>query len=184
MVESFPIAGTETIVDLGAGNIELASALIRKFPACKPILVDLPHETTLISERLTQAGLETRVAVRQGDLTKDAPPPADLYLLCRVLLNFDDARLKAVLSRCRKVMREDALLLIAEPLMPPPGDARQASYCAHDLHLWAMWGGKQRTADEYGRLLKETGFHVMQNLQARAGHEIICDVIVAGASPD
>jgi hypothetical protein len=89
---------------------------------------------------------------------ESVPTGGDIYCIARVLFNWTDADALTILRNCRRSMTASARLLIIENLLPSrdhPGFARLA---LNSLHLWLMFGSRQRSFDEYGDLLREAGF--------------------------
>ncbi len=156
-VTALALRGDERIADLGAGGGALAAELVRRHPDMRPILMDLPHMLPHLHADLSRLGVAGKVISLGGDLRTDPLPEADVYLFCRVLLNFDDDMVRHLLERCRDRMTMSARLVIVETLMPPPDAPDRLAHCAHDLHLLVMWGGRERSREAYARLLAETG---------------------------
>ncbi len=156
-VSALALRGDERIVELGAGGGALAAELVRRFPRMRPILMDLPHMLPHLHADLARLGIAEKVIPLGGDLRTDPLPEGDVYLLCRVLLNFDDGTVRRLFERCRERMAPSARLVIVETLMPPPDAPDRLAHCAHDLHLLLMWGGRLRSREAYARLLAAAG---------------------------
>jgi hypothetical protein len=104
---------------------------------------------------LAAAGCADRCELVPGDFTGGVPAGGDVYLLSRVLHDWDDQQCRTILKRCAEAMRPDAELLVLERLLPSP------LAVAWDLHMLCNVGGRERTAGHYRRLLAEAGFEVV-----------------------
>jgi hypothetical protein len=96
------------------------------------------------------------------------PGGGDLYLLRRVLHNWNDENACRVLARVRAAMHADARLLVLEELLPAAPEASSPSagiWAAPrkriiDLLMLVLMEGRDRTAQEYTTLLVDSGFAV------------------------
>ncbi len=88
--------------------------------------------------------------------TAAVPPDGDVYILSRVLHDWDDQQGRLILERCAEAMPPDAQLLILERLLPEDDSPSLAA--AWDVHMLCNVGGRERTAGHYRRLLRESGF--------------------------
>ncbi|MFI8930405.1 methyltransferase [Streptomyces sp. NPDC053474] len=139
-----------TVVDIAGGNGELLSRVLAAHPELDAVLLERPHVVAAARRRLGA----TRCAYVAGDFA-DVPAGADVYLLCRVLHDWDDERCRDILRHCARAMPADADLLIVERLLPTDNSPSLAT--AWDLHMRCNVGGRERTADHYGRLLADAG---------------------------
>lgn len=145
------------LVDLGGGDGSVLASILQEHPACRGVLVDLPEAVVDAPEILRDAGVESRCRVMAGDVRGDLPEGQDAYLLCRVLLNWDDGEAEAWLRRIRDAMGPESRLFVVEELMPGPGEPRGVALASSDLHLFLMWGGGHRTFEEMDALLERCG---------------------------
>ncbi len=87
------------------------------------------------------------------------PPGGDVYVLSRVLHDWDDDRCREILRHCVRAMPAHADLLVVERLLPADGSPSLAT--AWDLHMLCNVGGRERRADHYARLLAEAGLQLV-----------------------
>ncbi|MFJ8623447.1 methyltransferase [Kitasatospora sp. NPDC093550] len=147
-----------TVVDVAGGTGELLGRVLSAHPGLRGILLERAHVVDAARRRLDDAGCGTRCTYRTGDFA-DVPPGADVYLLSRVLHDWDDARCREILGHCARAMPAHADLLIVERLLPDDGSASLAT--AWDLHMRCNTGGRERRADHYGRLLADAGLELL-----------------------
>ncbi|SEM03851.1 methyltransferase [Streptacidiphilus jiangxiensis] len=143
-----------TVVDIAGGNGELIGRLLTAHPRLRGVLLERPHAVAAARRTLDAAGCGTRCAYVAGDFA-DVPPGAQVYVLSRVLHDWDDQRCVEILRHCARAMPADADLLVVERVLPADGSPSLAT--AWDLHMMCNVGGRERTADHYARLLAAAG---------------------------
>ncbi|HEX2063458.1 MAG TPA: methyltransferase, partial [Acidimicrobiales bacterium] len=108
---------------------------------------------------LAVQGLADRVELVEGDFFEEVPSGGDLYLLKHILHDWDDETASRILDRCHEAAPPGATLLVVERLLGPDADAVAA---LADLLMLVLFGGRERTADEYRRLLAGAGWEVQR----------------------
>ncbi|MFF8375928.1 methyltransferase [Streptomyces sp. NPDC015661] len=146
--------GTRTVVDVAGGTGELLGRILAAHPPLRGILLERPHVVAAARDRLTAAGVGERCDYRAGDFA-DVPATGDVYLLSRVLHDWDDERCREILRHLAGAMPSHADLLVVERLLP--ADAAPSLATAWDLHMLCNTGGRERRADEYARLCEAAG---------------------------
>ena len=150
--------GTTTVVDIAGGNGELLGRLLTTHPHLRGVLLERPHVVESARRSLDAAGCGDRCTYRPGDFA-DMPTGGDVYVLSRILHDWDDERCREILGRCARVMPDHADLLIVERVLPTDGSASLAT--AWDLHMMCNVGGRERRADHYARLLADAGLELV-----------------------
>ncbi|MFJ3794549.1 methyltransferase [Kitasatospora sp. NPDC090091] len=143
-----------TVVDVAGGNGELLGRLLDAHPRLRGVLLERPHVVEAARRRLDAAGCGDRCSYRVGDFA-DVPAGGDVYLLSRVLHDWDDERCREILRHCARAMPAHADLLVVERILPADGSASLAT--AWDLHMMCNVGGRERREDHYARLLADAG---------------------------
>lgn len=150
------LAAHKVVVDVAGGNGELLGRLLRAAPHLRGVLLERPHAVEAAEKAFATAGLTDRCRFVTGDFTSGVPEGGDLYVLSRVLHDWDDERCLTLLRRCALAMAPGAELLLIERLLP--ADARLSLAVAWDVHMLCNVGGRERTEEHYRRLLEEAGF--------------------------
>ncbi|WP_045558748.1 methyltransferase [Streptomyces sp. FxanaA7] len=143
-----------TVVDVAGGNGELLGRVLAAHPRLKGVLLERPHAVEAARLRLAEAGLGARCSFVTGDFA-DVPAGGDVYILSRVLHDWDDERCREILRHCARAMPDHAELLVVERVLPSDGSVSLAT--AWDLHMMCNVGGRERRADHYGRLFADAG---------------------------
>ncbi|MFI9007737.1 methyltransferase [Actinosynnema sp. NPDC053489] len=150
------LPATGTVVDVGGGDGRLLDLVLAAGPGLRGVLFDRPHVTGAATGVLARHG--TRASVVAGDFFHDpVPAGGDLYLLSRIMHDWDDERCSAILRNVRSAMAEGATLAVVE--RPIRDDPRTVLPLAFNVHMMVntVQGG-ERTTEEHRRLLSANGF--------------------------
>ena len=109
----------------------------------QPSLIDRPRSTSA-----TRALLD-RCRLVGGSFFETAPDDGDLYVLRRVVHDFDDDRAIALLTNLRRHMPTGATLLLMESVVPTGDEPHFAK--SLDLDMLLFVGGRERTEAEFAR---------------------------------
>ncbi len=156
------LSGVGRLVDVGGGQGRLLAALLRANPGLRGTLFDLPSVVEGALRLLAEAGVADRCEVAGGDMFEAVPAGADLYVLSRVIHDWDDACATAILGNCRRAMGDRARLLLVERVLPDrvePTPTVQPQLLS-DLNMMVRTGGRERTAGEFGALLAGAGLRL------------------------
>jgi hypothetical protein len=173
--DAYLFDGARIMVDVGGGDGGLLAEVLGRRPELHGVLVELPEAATRARGRLAEAGVLDRVRITVGSFFDHVPADGDLYVLRRVLHNWNDENACHVLGRVRAAMHADARLLVLEELLPAAPEMSSASagvWAAPrkrivDLLMLVLMEGRDRTAQEYTTLLLASGFAV-KNITAGA----------------
>ncbi|MER5811537.1 methyltransferase [Streptomyces sp. NPDC002033] len=149
---------TRTVVDVAGGNGELLGRILTAHSGLRGVLLERPHAIEAARRALDALGCGARCDYRGGDFA-DVPHGGDVYLLSRVLHDWDDDRCGEILRYCARAMPDHADLLIVERLLPTDGSPSLAT--AWDLHMRCNVGGRERGAEHYARLLADAGLELL-----------------------
>jgi hypothetical protein len=150
----------KTVVDVGGGQGTVLAGVLEANPHLHGILFDQPAVVARAQAQLAGTPLAGRITTVAGDFFESVPEGGDAYLLSTVIHDWDDERAALILRNCRRAMGSDARLLLAEAVVPPLNEYHFAKHM--DLEIMVMYGGRERTEEEYRRLLAAEGFQVEQ----------------------
>jgi hypothetical protein len=100
------------VVDIAGGNGELLKRILQTVPDVRGILFERPDVLSAAQANLT--GYLDRCEFVAGDFTSEVPAGGDIYLLSRVLHDWDDHQCKAILDRCVAAINADTELFVLE----------------------------------------------------------------------
>lgn len=160
VVAAYDFSRLRTLVDVGGGQGALLASIVRANPGLRGILFDIPPVIEGARARVAAVGLGGRIELVAGDVFAAVPPGGDAYLLKWIIHDWDDAHALAILRTCRRAVGNDGLLLLVERIVPERIDrsADTQSTVLADLNMLVLTGGRERTAAEYGALLRGAGF--------------------------
>jgi hypothetical protein len=144
------IKGAKMAVDVGGANGALVCALAKANPDLRGVVYDLPHSRAGGLAYVAEQGLSDRVGVETGDFFA-AAPQADLYLLKFILHDWDDASAVRILTNIRRAMNVGGRVVLIEMRVGDVGEPGLGPLV--DVNMMAVTGGRERTRDEYQKIL-------------------------------
>jgi hypothetical protein len=151
----YDFSGVGSVCDLGGGRGGLLTEILLAYPEARGLLYDQP-QVVEHPERLQQAGLLDRCEVVAGDFFASVPAGHDLYVLKRILHDWDDERCIQILRNVHRAMGDDARLLVIEGIVTPQDADSLVREC--DVSIMTFLRGRIRSDDEFAALFAATGF--------------------------
>ena len=101
----------------------------------------------------------------------DTLPVADAYLLMQVIHDWNDDRAARIIEAIRRSMLPDARVLVIETAI----GEQPASHWdrLRDIAMLSILGGKERTRDQYARLLAQSNLRLDREIDIGAGVSIL-----------
>ncbi|GIH06762.1 hypothetical protein Rhe02_48290 [Rhizocola hellebori] len=152
------LSSAVTIVDVGGGDGGLLLEVLADTQ--RGILLELGPAVEQARKRLAPLG--DRVTLVEGSFFDGVPENGDVYVLCRVLHNWNDENASRILRRVKEAMPARGRLVVLEEFLG------EASGGPVDLLMLVTLQGRDRTAAEYQDLLQRNGFAV-----TRTGHGVL-----------
>jgi hypothetical protein len=159
------------VVDVGGGTGTLLTALLTKNPALRGTLVDLPAAVEAGRGNLIAAGLADRCAFFQGSFFAPLPPDGDVYVLSRILHDWSDDDATAILRACAEAAGPAGRVLVIEQLVA--GSETSAMTTTMDLRMLAVFGGQERSLEEYCALAAAARLALRANIGTVSGRSIL-----------
>jgi SAM-dependent methyltransferase len=163
------------LLDVGGGTGLYSLAFLRANPGLKAVVWDRPEVLRVAAEFAEGSGLEGRMELRAGDMFTDpVPEGVDVVLLSNILHDWDEAECVALLGRLGAALGAGTRLLIHDVFLDDDlgGPLPVALYSAA---LFSLTEGRAYSAAEYGLMLAQTGFRVLERRSTR----VHCGVLVA-----
>lgn len=142
-----------SLVDVGGGTGVAMSEIVKAYPHIKGINFDLPH---VVSTAQKYEGVD-HVG---GDMFK-AIPPADAVFVKWVMHDWRDEDCVKILKNCRKAISEKTgKVIIVDAVLKSEGEGLfdDMGFIFDLVMIAHSSGGKERSEDEWNKLLKEAGF--------------------------
>jgi hypothetical protein len=159
-----------TVVDIGGADGSMLAWLLHDEPDRQGIVFDRPEVVAAAKTVLADQGMEDRVTVVGGDFFESVPK-ADIYLMCRVLHDWDDASCTQIIRTVAAAAPAGARLIVIECVVPP-GDEPHFSKMG-DLTMLVITTGRERTAAEYSDILASGGFRTNRVLETETPLSVI-----------
>jgi hypothetical protein len=153
-----------TVVDVGGGTGALLASLLRRHPAARGVLVDLPGTVARAGEIVTDVA--DRVTIAGQSFFDPLPAGADLYLLKSVLNDWPDEPTVAILRRCAEAAREHTAIAILGGVAP---DQAPRSLGIDML----VAGGKTSPLAQFTELARQAGLAVAAARTQASGRFVV-----------
>ena len=150
----------ETVVDVGGGNGTLLIELLRRHTELHGIVFDLPEVAAEAEARVEAAGLSDRCRVLPGSFFHEVPSGGDVYLLAKVLHDWDNDAANRILTMVREAVPEHARLLVLDSVIPAGNSPHHAKMI--DLVMLSLVDGRERDESEWRQLLEGCRFQPVE----------------------
>lgn len=184
VLNAYDFSYAKYIVDIGGGNGSLLAAILGQATGARGAILDIPAVIALAREHLADTMVASRIKLIEGDLLSGPyPAGADIYLLSNIIHDWNDDVAGIILGHCAAAMRPDSILLLLEEIMPTRVlDA--PSTIANDYSMLLLTGGRERSEDDYRRLMKRCNLTLStvipfvtasdRNLRRRGSWAMLC----------
>jgi hypothetical protein len=170
VVEAYDFTRFATIVDVAGGHGRLLAAILASAPDAQGVLYDLP-EVIAGAPALLQDTHAERVRLAEGSFFDSVPTGADAYILKHIIHDWDDDASVQILRNVRSAAPAGAALLLVETVIPENDSGSIAKWT--DMEMLIINNGRERTADEYCRLLDAAGFEMVGVVDTASRFSII-----------
>jgi len=167
--KAFDFTRFRCVADIGGGHGALLSAVLARNSHLSGILFD--RTTTIDAAKTGLGGPLPRTRFIAGDFFEAAPRGADVYMLKRILHDWDDERAARILQNCRNVLPDEGRTLVVERITTA-GDAPDLNKQL-DIVMLAITGGVERTEEEYARLFRRGGLKLERAIPSEAGIHVL-----------
>ncbi|HJP72673.1 MAG TPA: methyltransferase [Pseudonocardiaceae bacterium] len=140
-----------TIVDVGGGLGTLLAEILAAHPHTRANLVDLDPTATEANHTFVARHVDDRAKTTAQSFFDPLPPGADAYLLADILHDWDDENAHKIMARCVEAIGANGRIVVVEPV----GGRRAGTEM--DLAMFAIFGGRERTVDEFRALASAHG---------------------------
>jgi hypothetical protein len=172
LISSYDFSEINTIVDIGGGHGIILARILDRYPKMHGILFDQPHVVAPVDSILADFRLNGRLKVVPGNFFEDVPVGADAYFMKNILHAFSDEDCEGLLRKVFSAMGSGGKLIIVETVITP--DNRPSMGKRLDLLMMiGTEGGKERTKDEFVKLLSGSGFKGIRFVRTVAPFSVI-----------
>jgi C-methyltransferase len=171
IVSAYDFTRCREIADIGGGHGRLLAAILSAASSAGGVLYDLPNVVAGAPELLQKVGVSERVRIEEGSFFESVPAGADTYVLKNIIHDWPPAEAAAILRNLRVAVGAEARILLVELVIPE-----------HDRDFVGKWAdletllgadGRERTAEEYRRLLEQSGFRMTRVVPTAAPFSLV-----------
>lgn len=149
------ISGNSTVIDVGGGRGLLVAELLKRNSDLKGVVCDLESTRALALQTFEQEGLETRATFHVGNFF-DSVPRGDYLVLKWILHDWNDNKAVEILKKCREAIAPQGRIFLVEYVNPE--NRSNPTNRTLDITMFVSTGGKERSLDEFEKLLSKSGF--------------------------
>lgn len=140
ITQGFNFGHFKSLIDIGVGQNGLSKAIASQYPSTSITLFNLMDQNKQHS----------------ADEYFSTLPAAEAYLFKGILHDFDDEKIKRILTNCHQHIPRHSSLIIAEQVIPQ-NDLPHTNKTM-DIIMMVLVGGRQRTMTNWCELIESTGF--------------------------
>lgn len=171
VVTAYDFSGIRVLADIGGGEGRLLAEIVRANPEMRGILFDQAHVVSNAHDIFRQAGVSERMDVCTGNFFESVPTGADAYIMKMIVHDWDDAAAVVILQKCRAAIPPDGRLLIVDRVLKSGNVPDPARFM--DINMLVMLGGRERTADDFERILADAGFQLARVIPTKSALSIV-----------
>ncbi|NXS07502.1 ASMT methyltransferase, partial [Neodrepanis coruscans] len=144
---------------LKGGGGALAQECVSLYPNSTVTIYDLPEVVQVAKEQFVFLE-EPKISFHKGDFFNDPIPEAELYILSKILHDWDDDKCKQLLAKVYKACKQGGGVLLVESLLNEDKSGPLETQL-YSMNMLVQTEGKERTAAQYIKLLEAAGFGVI-----------------------
>lgn len=171
LLAAYPFAQYNLIVDIAGGLGQILAGILLQNPQTKGMLFDLPATIDRANEYMHSRGLNERCQLIGGNMFKSIPAGGDLYIISKVLNDWDDEHVVDILRNISAAMSVSAKLIIMEDI--ESDNSSDPERAIRDLFLLACAGGRVRSVSELRGLIENAGLKIAQVIPVPSQFSII-----------
>jgi hypothetical protein len=168
LLRAYDFSRFKRLVDVGGGYGVFLGSILSATPKLEGVLFD-QSEVIAKAESTFVPAVAERVTLIAGSFFDRVPAGGDVYLLRRIIHDWEDGEALQILANVHDAMTPDGTLLVVEALIDSP--TRPAGLM--DLMMLVL-GGRERTEAEFRKLFADAGFTIGRIIPAGAYSVIEC----------
>ncbi|MFG3446064.1 methyltransferase [Bacillus velezensis] len=172
ILKAYSFEKFDVIVDVAGGMGQLITGILGVAPKSKGILFDLPKTIQSAKKHLASSEMSERCQFTEGSMFEEIPSGGDLYVISKVLNDWDDEHVVAILENIAGAMSDHSKLIIVENV--PEADRLSPEEAFRDLlFLVCSAGGRVRKKTEFEQLIEKAGLTLLNVIQTPSKYTIL-----------
>uniref|UniRef100_A0A8C1WJ31 Acetylserotonin O-methyltransferase n=2 Tax=Cyprinus carpio TaxID=7962 RepID=A0A8C1WJ31_CYPCA len=170
IVTAFDLSNFKTVIDLGGCSGALARELAKEYPSSTVTVLDLPAVVQTAQRHFAQQ--DDTICFQEGDFFEGEIPPADLYILARIIHDWKEDKNLKLLKKIHAACPPGGGVLIAEALL---FENRRGPTMVQmfSLNMLVQTEGKEHPPSHYTHLLTDAGFRDVQVCRTGKSYDAI-----------
>jgi acetylserotonin N-methyltransferase len=157
VAQAFDLSQFKIAADLGGATGHLTVALCERNANLRGLVFDFPRVLRVAEEQIAQSAARDRIQCVPGDFFRDPLPAADLYIMGRILHDWNEVKVDELVHKAYKALPPGGALLLAEKLLDDDHHG-PISGQMQSLNMLICTEGRERSLAEYATLLRCAGF--------------------------
>ncbi|XP_029316071.1 acetylserotonin O-methyltransferase 2 isoform X2 [Cottoperca gobio] len=170
IVTAFNLSCFQKIVDLGGCTGALACEMAKAYPSSSVTVFDLPQVVDAAQKHFSQEN--DAVVFQTGDFFSGEIPPADLYVLARIIHDWPEEKCLTLLQKIYDTCRPGGGVLLVEAMLFENRRGPVMAQC-FSLNMLVQAEGRERPPSEYTTILNKTGFRNVQVCRTGKSYDTI-----------
>ncbi|XP_026164564.1 acetylserotonin O-methyltransferase 2 [Mastacembelus armatus] len=170
IVTAINLSSFQTIVDLGGCTGALAREMAKAYPSSSVTVFDLPQVVDMAQKHFSQEN--DAVVFQAGDFFSGEVPPADLYILARIIHDWPEEKCLILLKKIYNTCKPGGGVLLVEAML---FENRRGPVMAQlfSLNMLVQTEGRERRPSEYTHMLNTAGFQNIQMCRTGKSYDAI-----------
>ncbi|NXP79711.1 ASMT methyltransferase, partial [Ramphastos sulfuratus] len=160
VLAAFDLSPFTQIYDLGGGGGALAQECVSLYPNSRVTIYDLLKVVQVAKSHFIPRE-ECRITFHSGDFFNDSIPEAELYILSKILHDWDDDKCRQLLAKVYNACKPGGGVLLVESLLNEDKSGPLETQL-YSMNMLVQTEGKEQTSVEYSKLLEAAGFGEIQ----------------------
>ena len=135
------------------------------------ILFDAPEVIEGAKALVANSGVGDRCELIGGDFFQSMPTGGDAITLKWIIHDWNDEQSVAILKNCHRALPENGKLILIEAVVPSTDEPHFSKFI--DLNMLVMTGGRERTAEEFGKLYEDSGLRLTRIVPTESPFSVI-----------
>lgn len=157
IASAYPFEQSRVVVDVGGGRGGFMATLLKTYDGIRGLLFDQAYVLEQ-PNAVKDAGLGFRCDFVAGDFFAAVPKGGDVYVLKRILHDWDDDAALRILKNCAAVMTFTSRVVVVDAVLKPGNEPDPNK--GLDMGIMALLRGRERTAQEFHSLFAAAGLRV------------------------
>lgn len=168
---AYDFSAIRSVCDVGGGHGLLLGTILERNPAMCGTLFDAPAIIDAARKSPIKEVLRSRCEFIAGSFFDAVPGGSDVYVMKRILHDWDDERVRAILKNVRRVIPAHGKLLVIDAVIAP-GNEYAASKLL-DIEMLVALRGMERTEGQFRELMSSTGFQLARVIATQSPVSIL-----------